>query len=128
MGLTPGDFSGLSEANPSIWQTGNQKWTSVAKSWDTCYTFSARHDTVLGLGANGTKIELGENDTKIKWARFGHSKSPPLVGPFYDLTWKAELGMTTKSYRGSLGRGSAPENAIFSSKTMCSGNDLPRTC
>jgi len=56
MGLTPGEFYGLSEANPSMWQTSNQKWTSVAKSWDTICTFSARHGTVLGLGAKAPKL------------------------------------------------------------------------
>ena len=37
---------------------------------------------------------------KIKWVRFGRSKSPPLIDPFYDGNWKAELGMTTKIVPG----------------------------
>ena len=74
-----------------MWQTSNQKWTSVAKSWDTICTFSARHGTVLGLEANGTKI---------KWVRFGRSNLPPFIDPFYDGNWKAELGMTTKIVPG----------------------------
>ena len=54
-------------------------------------TFSARHGTVLGLEANGTKI---------KWVRFGRSNLPPFIDPFYDGNWKAELGMTTKIVPG----------------------------
>jgi hypothetical protein len=45
--------------------------------------------------------------------RFGRPKSSPLIDPFYDGNWKAELGMTTKIVPGSLWRGSAPESAIF---------------
>jgi hypothetical protein len=52
------------------------------------------HCTVQVLGANGAKI---------KWALFGHSESPPSIDPFYDGTWKAELGVTTKIARGMSG-------------------------
>ena len=38
--------------------------------------------------------------TKIKWVRFGRPKSSPLIDPFYDGNWKAELGMTTKIVPG----------------------------
>ena len=39
-------------------------------------------------------------DTKIKWVRFGRPKSSPLIDPFYDGNWKAELGMATKIVPG----------------------------